>query len=47
MLKELWWWLSAPILAAVLTVLALYLLSASISQYLDPRTRLQLIAQRT
>ncbi len=43
MLKELWWWLSAPILAAVVTVLALYLLSASVSQYLDPRTRLQMI----
>jgi len=43
-LKELWWWISAPILAAVFTIVALYLLSASISQYLDPRTRLQMIS---
>ena len=41
-----WSWIFSPIVAAILIILALYLLSASISQYLDPRTRVQLIKTR-
>ena len=37
----LWWWLLTPIVIAVLLFIALYWLSVSISEYLDPRTRIQ------
>ncbi|TKJ48124.1 peptide ABC transporter [Candidatus Aerophobetes bacterium Ae_b3a] len=43
LLRGVWWWISPPIIIAVLTVVALYMLSSSISEYLDPRTRLQRI----
>lgn len=42
-----WSWILSPIVAAILIILSLYLLSASISQYLDPRTRIQLLKTRT
>jgi peptide/nickel transport system permease protein len=39
-----WWnWILTPVLIVILLILALYMLSVSISEYLDPRTRLQLI----
>ena len=41
-----WSWILSPIVAAILIILSLYLLSASISQYLDPRTRVQLLKTR-
>jgi peptide/nickel transport system permease protein len=41
MLLGLWWWLLTPIILAVLLFVALYWLSVSISEYLDPRTRIQ------
>lgn len=40
-LLGLWWWIFAPIGAAVALFAALYLLSMSISEYLDPRARIQ------
>jgi peptide/nickel transport system permease protein len=43
MLLGLWWWLLTPIILAVLLFVALYWLSVSISEYLDPRTRIQRI----
>jgi len=36
-----WWWIVTPIVLAVLLFIALYWLSVSISEYLDPRTRIQ------
>ena len=36
-----WWWILTPIVLAVLLFVALYWLSVSISEYLDPRTRIQ------
>ncbi len=36
-----WSWLLTPIILAVLLFVALYWLSVSISEYLDPRTRIQ------
>ncbi len=36
-----WWWLLTPIVESVLLFVALYWLSVSISEYLDPRTRVQ------
>ena len=39
-----WWnWILTPVLICIFLILALYMLSVSISEYLDPRTRLQLI----
>jgi len=36
-----WWWIITPIVLSVLLFVALYWLSVSISEYLDPRTRIQ------
>ncbi len=36
-----WWWVITPIILSVLLFVALYWLSVSISEYLDPRTRIQ------
>lgn len=36
-----WWWLMTPITISMLLFVALYWLSVSISEYLDPRTRIQ------
>jgi len=36
-----WWWLLTPITLALCLFVALYWLSVSISEYLDPRTRIQ------
>jgi peptide/nickel transport system permease protein len=36
-----WWWLLTPVVLAMLLFVALYWLSVSISEYLDPRTRIQ------
>ncbi|MGB9810488.1 MAG: ABC transporter permease [Dictyoglomus turgidum] len=41
LLRGIWWWIFTPVLIAILLFIALYLLSVSISNYLDPRTRLQ------
>ena len=36
-----WWWVLTPIILSILLFIALYWLSVSISEYLDPRTRIQ------
>lgn len=36
-----WWWLLTPIVLSILLFVALYWLSVSISEYLDPRSRIQ------
>jgi peptide/nickel transport system permease protein len=46
MLLRLWWWLFAPIGTAVGLFVALYLLSVSISEYLDPRARIQRVGTK-
>ncbi|MEP7287843.1 MAG: ABC transporter permease [Chloroflexota bacterium] len=38
-----WWWIAAPSLVAIILFLGLYLLFASINEYIDPRTRLRMI----
>jgi peptide/nickel transport system permease protein len=45
-LLGLWWWVFAPIGAAVALFVALYLLSISISEFLDPRARIQRVGTR-
>ncbi len=46
MLLGLWWWLFTPIGVAVSLFVALYLVSVSISVYLDPRARIQRVGAR-
>jgi len=46
MLLRLWWWLFAPIGVAVALFVALYLVSLGISEYLDPRARIQRVGAR-
>lgn len=36
-----WWWIMTPAVLSILLFIALYWLSVSISEYLDPRTRIQ------
>ena len=36
-----WWWIGTPVVLSVLLFIALYWMSVSISEYLDPRTRIQ------
>ena len=36
-----WWWILTPVFLALFMFIALYWLSVSISEYLDPRTRIQ------
>jgi peptide/nickel transport system permease protein len=43
MLLGYWWWIATPVVVSVLLFVSLYLLSVSVSQYLDPRTRIQRI----
>jgi len=40
---NLWHWILTPIVLTILLLLSLYMLSVSISQYLDPRTRIKRI----
>jgi len=46
MLQGRWNWIGPPITVAILTVLSFFLLSDSISEFLDPRTRLKRIMVR-
>jgi peptide/nickel transport system permease protein len=41
MLLGLWWWLLTPVGLSVLLFIALYWMSVSVSEYLDPRSRVQ------
>ena len=36
-----WWWLLTPVVISIFLFIALYWLSVSISEYLDPRSRIQ------
>ncbi len=45
-LLGLYWWIFAPVVTAVLLFAALYLLSQSISDFLDPRARIQRVGAR-
>lgn len=41
-----WWWYLTPTVLAVLLFIALYWLSVAISEYLDPRSRVQRVGAR-
>jgi len=47
LLTRRFWWLVAPIVTSVLLVVAMYLLSISLGNYLDPRTSLKVLAARS
>lgn len=36
-----WWWILTPVVLSLMVFIALYWFSVSISEYLDPRTRIQ------
>lgn len=42
---EMWNWILTPVIICIVLILGLYMLSTSISEYLDPRTRLQMIKE--
>ncbi|MFO7170666.1 MAG: ABC transporter permease [Chloroflexota bacterium] len=44
LLARRWWWFGAPIAISILIVVAFYLISTTLSTFLDPRTRLKNIA---
>lgn len=44
-LLERWWWILTPVILSLLMFIALYWLSVSISEYLDPRTRIQRVGE--
>jgi peptide/nickel transport system permease protein len=42
MISGTWWWLAAPVAITVFVFTGLYLLSISLNEYIDPRTRLRM-----
>ncbi|MGQ9631259.1 MAG: ABC transporter permease [bacterium] len=46
MFLEMWNWILTPVVICVFLILSLYMLSISISEFLDPRTRLQMLRMR-
>lgn len=46
LLTAKYWWLVAPILSSILIVVSFYLISTSLTEYLDPRTRLKRLEAR-
>ena len=46
MFRGHWWWISTPVSLTILLLVGLYWLSVSISEYLDPRTRIQRVGVR-
>jgi peptide/nickel transport system permease protein len=42
MISGVWWWIAAPVVVLVFVFTGLYLLSVSLNEYIDPRTRLRM-----
>ena len=40
MVAGIWWWVLSPVALVVMTFLGLFLLSVSMNEYIDPRSRL-------
>ena len=40
MVAGVWWWILFPVILVIMTFLGLYLLSVSVNEYIDPRSRL-------
>jgi peptide/nickel transport system permease protein len=43
MVAGVWWWILFPVVLVIMTFLGLYLLSVSLNEYIDPRSRLMRI----
>jgi peptide/nickel transport system permease protein len=41
LIRGVWWWISAPVMTVALLFISLYLVSTSVSEYLDPRSRIK------
>ncbi|MFW5783966.1 MAG: ABC transporter permease [Spirochaetota bacterium] len=46
LLLGIWWWLLTPIVLSILLFISLYWASVSISEYLDPRSRIQRVGAK-
>ncbi|HKJ86508.1 MAG TPA: ABC transporter permease subunit, partial [Spirochaetia bacterium] len=46
LLLGFWWWLMTPIVLSILLFISLYWASVSISEYLDPRSRIQRVGAK-
>jgi peptide/nickel transport system permease protein len=42
MISGVWWWIAAPVVVTVFVFTGLYLLSVSLNEFIDPRTRLRM-----
>jgi peptide/nickel transport system permease protein len=40
LVSGVWWWIAAPVAIVIMTFIGLYLLSVSMNEYIDPRSRL-------
>lgn len=40
MVAGIWWWIAFPVALVIMTFIGLYLLSVSMNEYIDPRSRL-------
>jgi peptide/nickel transport system permease protein len=45
--RGMWWWIFSPVVITILLFVGLYMLSTSINEFLDPRTRLERITLRS
>ncbi|HRU32802.1 MAG TPA: ABC transporter permease subunit, partial [bacterium] len=43
LLLGIWWWILTPVIICIFLFISLYMLSVSISEFLDPRSRLKRI----
>jgi peptide/nickel transport system permease protein len=41
MVAGIWWWIAFPIVAVLMAFVGLYLLSVSMNEFIDPRSRLR------
>ncbi|MCX6069423.1 MAG: ABC transporter permease subunit [Chloroflexi bacterium] len=42
LISGVWWWVAVPVVVTVFVFTGLYLLSVSLNEYIDPRTRLRM-----
>jgi peptide/nickel transport system permease protein len=45
--RGMWWWIFSPVVITIVLFVGLYMLSTSINEFLDPRTRLERITLRS
>jgi peptide/nickel transport system permease protein len=45
MVAGIWWWIAAPVALVVITFIGLFLLAASMNEFIDPRSRLNRVGR--